>query len=108
MRGVELEKLRFDDAGLIPCVVQDARTSRVLMLGYMTIEAVERTIESGLVTFFSRSRSKLWVKGETSGNKLTLKELSMDCDSDTLLALVEPEGPTCHNGTTSCFDEAGQ
>ena len=91
--------------GLLPAIVQDAQTGIVLMLGYMNEEAYALTRESGCVTFFSRSRQKLWRKGETSGNYLTLKELSCDCDRDTILVLATPQGPTCHEGTQSCFDK---
>jgi phosphoribosyl-AMP cyclohydrolase len=90
--------------GLIPAIVQDANTGRVLMLGYMNREAYLRTLESGNVTFFSRSRNKLWTKGETSGHFLVLKELRIDCDQDTLLAFVNAVGPgVCHQGYGSCF-----
>lgn len=97
--GLDWEKM---DA-LLPAVVQDAASGRVLMLGYMNREALEATLESGLVTFFSRSKQRLWRKGETSGNVLKLKSISRDCDSDALLVLAEPQGPTCHLGTQSCF-----
>lgn len=90
--------------GLIPVVVQDASTLRVLMLGYMNGDAYRATLSSGNVTFYSRSRKKLWIKGETSGHFLKVKELRIDCDLDTLLALVEPIGPgVCHEGYESCF-----
>ena len=91
--------------GLIPAVVQDATTRDVLMVGFMNEEALARTGESGYVTFFSRTRNRLWTKGETSGNRLAVKELLTDCDSDTVLLLVEREGDglVCHEGTISCF-----
>ena len=90
--------------GLITAVVQDAKTDRVLMVGYMNREAFERTIETGHVTFFSRSRQKLWTKGESSGHYLNLKSISTDCDGDALLVKAEPIGPgVCHNGFYSCF-----
>lgn len=92
--------------GLMPCIVQDSYTAKVLMLGYMNQEAVEKTLNSGNVTFFSRSKMRLWTKGETSGNLLHLKDLSVDCDRDTLLALAEPVGPTCHLGTETCWSKA--
>src|SRR5918912_4459162 len=95
--------VRFDDRGLIPAIVQHARSGEVLMLGYMNEEALRRTVESGLVTFWSRSRQSLWQKGETSGNLLRLVELRQDCDGDALLVLAEPAGPTCHTGEPSCF-----
>lgn len=90
--------------GLVPAIVQDYASSQVLMMGYMNPEALEKTIETGNVTFFSRTKERLWTKGETSGNVLQLKNLSLDCDNDTLLVLVNPIGPTCHTGTTTCFD----
>jgi phosphoribosyl-ATP pyrophosphohydrolase/phosphoribosyl-AMP cyclohydrolase len=92
--------------GLIPAIVQD-RTGMVRMLGYMNREALEATIASGFVTFFSRSKQRLWGKGETSGNRLRLIDLAADCDRDTLLIRVDPVGPTCHTGKTSCFVSAG-
>lgn len=93
--------------GLIPAVVQDAATAQVLMLGYMDEEALGATLESGFVTFFSRSKGRLWRKGETSGDTLTLVAVHADCDDDALLVLAEPAGPTCHLGTPSCFSESG-
>lgn len=89
--------------GLIPVVVQDASALRVLMLGYMNAAALDATLASGLVTFYSRTKQRLWQKGETSGHVLRLRELKLDCDGDTLLALVEPVGPTCHTGARTCF-----
>ncbi len=90
--------------GLLPAIVQDARTLKVLMLGYMNAEAFEKTVAEGRVTFWSRSRGCLWTKGETSGNGLVVQAMYPDCDGDTLLIQALPEGPTCHRGTTSCFD----
>ena len=90
--------------GLLPVIVQDDVTLRVLMLGYMNREAFERTQAEGRVTFYSRTRQTLWTKGETSGNYLLVKDMYVDCDSDTLLIKATPIGPTCHRGTTSCFD----
>lgn len=90
--------------GLLPVIVQDDVTLRVLMLGYMNREAFERTQAEGRVTFYSRTRQALWTKGETSGNYLLVKDMYVDCDSDTLLIKATPVGPTCHRGTTSCFD----
>ena len=90
--------------GLLPVVVQDAVTLKVLMLGYMNREAYEKTVAEGRVTFFSRSRNCLWTKGETSGNFLLVESVYADCDKDTLLIKARPIGPTCHRGTTSCFD----
>lgn len=91
--------------GLVPAVVQDAITRRVLMLGYMNEEAFNITQERGLVTFYSRSRQKLWTKGETSGNFLTVRDIIVDCDNDTLLIKAVPSGPVCHTGSDTCFDE---
>lgn len=93
--------------GLLPAVVQHWRSGQVLMLGYMNREAFAQTLQSGKLTFFSRSRQRLWVKGETSGHTLALRSLHADCDGDTLLVLAEPNGPTCHRGTASCFGDAG-
>ena len=90
---------------LLPCIVQDARTGEVLTLAYMNDEALRRTRETGEMWFWSRSRSELWHKGETSGNVQRLKELRMDCDGDAILALVEPAGPACHTGARTCFHE---
>ncbi len=92
--------------GLLPCVVQDADTQQVLMLGYMTREALQATRDSGHVTFFSRSRQRLWTKGESSGNVLDLVAIEADCDADTLLVQARPRGPTCHLGRDSCFPTA--
>jgi phosphoribosyl-ATP pyrophosphohydrolase/phosphoribosyl-AMP cyclohydrolase len=94
--------------GLIPAIVQDARSMRVLMLGYINKESLEKTTSTGLVTFYSRSKQRLWQKGETSGHVLRLRDIKLDCDKDTLLVLADPEGPTCHLGTQTCFgDENG-
>ncbi|MBQ9463043.1 MAG: bifunctional phosphoribosyl-AMP cyclohydrolase/phosphoribosyl-ATP diphosphatase HisIE [Bacteroidales bacterium] len=90
--------------GLLPVIVQDADTLRVLMLGYMNKEAFDKTVAEGRVSFFSRTRQRLWTKGETSGNWLAVREMYADCDSDTLLIKAEPAGPVCHRGTTACFD----
>lgn len=91
--------------GLIPAIIQDAKNYRVLMLGYMNKAAVQQTLEDELVTFFSRSKGRLWTKGETSGNTLQLVDMQADCDNDTILVLANPNGPTCHTGKTSCFHE---
>jgi len=96
-------EIRFDEHGLVPCVMQDARTGEVLTLAYMNEEALARTRESGEVHFWSRSRGELWRKGETSGNTMRLTGLRYDCDEDALLALVEPSGPACHTGERTCF-----
>ena len=92
--------------GLLPAIVQDARTGRVLMLGYMNQATLQETLEGGRVVFFSRSRGGRWLKGETSGHYLDVVQVSTDCDNDALLVLASPNGPTCHKGTVSCFDEA--
>jgi phosphoribosyl-ATP pyrophosphohydrolase/phosphoribosyl-AMP cyclohydrolase len=92
-------------SGLIPAIIQHSETNQVLMLGYMNEEALDITNKTGLVTFFSRSRNKIWTKGETSGNFLQLVTMIIDCDNDTLLIKVLPKGPVCHKGTVSCFDE---
>lgn len=91
--------------GLVPAVIQDASTKKVLMLGYMNEEAYKKTIETKLVTFWSRSRNELWTKGETSGNYLKLVDISTDCDDDTFLVQVNPIGPVCHTGTDTCWGE---
>ncbi|WAC02389.1 bifunctional phosphoribosyl-AMP cyclohydrolase/phosphoribosyl-ATP diphosphatase HisIE [Lacinutrix neustonica] len=91
--------------GLIPAIIQDATTKNVLMLGYMNEAALEKTKETKLVTFFSRSKQRLWTKGEESGNVLSLVDLKLDCDNDTLLIQVNPKGPTCHKGSDTCWDE---
>jgi len=90
--------------GMIPAIVQDDETLQVLMLGYMNEEAYKKTQETGKVTFWSRSRNCLWTKGETSGNFLHVRQMYVDCDNDTILIKAKPDGPTCHKGTTSCFD----
>ena len=90
--------------GLLPVIIQDACTLKVLMLGYMNEAAFDKTAETGLVTFWSRSRQALWTKGETSGNYLHVVKMFADCDADTLLIQARPDGPTCHRGTTACFD----
>lgn len=104
----ELQRAQLDWAktdGLLPVVVQHAVSGEVLMLGYMNDEALRRTEESGKVTFFSRTKQRLWTKGETSGHFLNVVSMAPDCDNDTLLVLVNPIGPTCHLGTSSCFGD---
>jgi len=102
----DTDKLDWDKVdGLMPAVVQDAGTGRVLMLGYMNAEALEKTRATGHVTFFSRSKQRLWTKGETSGHSLELVRLRADCDGDTLLVEAVPHGPTCHLGTDTCFGD---
>ncbi|MCC9135309.1 bifunctional phosphoribosyl-AMP cyclohydrolase/phosphoribosyl-ATP diphosphatase HisIE [Pontibacter silvestris] len=99
-------ELDFNKAGgLVPAVIQDELTGQVLMLGYMNQEALDKSRQEGLVTFFSRSKNRLWTKGETSGNTLEVISITRDCDNDSLLIKVKPNGPTCHTGTTSCFGE---
>lgn len=100
---MDLSRLRFDEQGLIPAVVQDWRDGTVLMVGYMNQEAIERTLATQSVHFWSRSRNRLWEKGETSGHRLVFKGLFSDCDRDTLLVKAEPIGPTCHTGERACF-----
>lgn len=94
--------------GLVPAIVQDSETLEVLMVGYMNEEAYEQTQRSGRVTFYSRSRQELWVKGETSGNFLTLVDMSLDCDEDAVLVKARPHGPVCHTGTRTCFGGEGE
>ena len=97
-------KLNFEKMnGLIPAIIQDQSTKKVLMLGFLNEEAWEKTLQTGLVHFFSRSRQKIWLKGETSGHYLVVKEIYVDCDNDTLLFIVDPKGPVCHKGYFSCF-----
>jgi len=91
--------------GLVPAIIQDFATMQVLMLGFMNEEALEKTLREGKVTFFSRSKKRLWTKGETSGNYLFVKDIITDCDNDTLLIKAEPAGPVCHTGSISCFNE---
>ena len=100
--------MKFDQQGLIPAIVQHARSGEVLMLGYMNQAALDQTRRTGLVTFWSRSRGELWQKGSTSGNILGLIEIREDCDGDALLVLAEPAGPTCHTGARSCFNQSSQ
>lgn len=103
---VKFSDFRLDKTGdgLLPVIIQDDRTLKVLMLGYMNEEAFDKTLAEGRVTFFSRGRNTLWTKGETSGHYLTVREMYADCDNDTLLIRALPAGPTCHRGTTACFD----
>ena len=91
--------------GLVPVIIQNNNTSQVLMLGYMNAEAFNKTKTENKVTFYSRSKNRLWTKGEESGNFLTVKDIQIDCDNDTILIKAEPKGPTCHTGSTSCFKE---
>lgn len=102
---MEISNLKFDENGLIPAIVQDQSTRVVLMLGYMSQESLAKTLESGKVCFYSRSRQKLWMKGEESGHFLYCKEIKADCDQDTLLVKAIPVGPTCHTGADTCWGE---
>lgn len=105
MRSLEISAVRFNDAGLVPVVVQDAGTGEVLMLAWSNAETLAESQELGKLVFWSRSRDSRWLKGETSGNFLNLVELAVDCDGDTVLAKVSPVGPACHNGTKTCFED---
>lgn len=108
LTAADLDALAWDKVdGLLPAIVQDAGTGQVLMLGYMDRAALARTLESGFATFFSRSKGRLWQKGETSGNRLAVQEVLADCDEDALLVRAVPAGPACHLGTTSCFGAEG-
>jgi phosphoribosyl-ATP pyrophosphohydrolase/phosphoribosyl-AMP cyclohydrolase len=100
-----LEQVRFDERGLVPVIVQDARTREVLTLAYMNEESLEKTLETKETWFWSRSRSSLWHKGETSGHTQRIRDVLVDCDQDALVVLVEPSGPACHTGARSCFFE---
>jgi phosphoribosyl-AMP cyclohydrolase len=100
---VSLSELKFDSRGLIPAIVQDAETSRVLMLAYMNRESLDLTLRKGETHFWSRSRDELWHKGAISGNVQRVVEICMDCDADTLLIRVQPAGPACHTGNQTCF-----
>ena len=101
---IDVKELKFDEKGLIPAIVVDAVTKRVLTLAYMNKESLEISMEKGLTCFWSRSRNELWLKGETSGNYQHIVSITADCDKDALVVLVEPDGPACHLGTTSCFE----
>ena len=101
---LDIDKLKFDEKGLIPAIVVDAITKRVLTLAYMNQESLQISMEKELTCFYSRSRQELWLKGETSGNYQHIVSITADCDSDALVVMVEPEGPACHLGTTSCFE----
>jgi phosphoribosyl-ATP pyrophosphohydrolase/phosphoribosyl-AMP cyclohydrolase len=106
---IDVSKLDFRKTnGLIPCIVQDGTTLKVLMLGYMNEEALNKTLSEKKLTFFSRTKQRLWTKGETSGNYLFLNEVIIDCDQDTLLLKVTPKGPSCHTGADTCFNEKNE
>jgi len=98
-----VKNLKLDDKGLLPAIIQDEQSGDVLMLGYMNQESLELTLSSGEVWFYSRSRQELWHKGATSGNKLTVREIWLDCDRDTILVKARPMGPVCHTGARTCF-----
>ncbi len=98
-----IDQIRWDERGLVPCIVQDINTMAVLMLAYMNKESLRMTLQTGETVFWSRSRQELWHKGATSGNVQRVRQLKYDCDEDTLLALVDPAGPACHTGAYSCF-----
>lgn len=102
-KEIDTKRLRFNELGLIPCIVQDSGTKDVLMMAWMNEEALKLTLEQNTMWYWSRSRGELWHKGDTSGNTQTLIELRYDCDEDTLLALVNVAGPACHTGEMSCF-----
>ena len=108
MKSLQAEALVWGRDGLLPVVIQHARTGKVLMLGYMNAGALDQTLTDRRVTFYSRSRQRLWTKGETSGNFLHVVDVTTDCDADALLILAEPAGPTCHKGTVSCFSESAR
>jgi phosphoribosyl-ATP pyrophosphohydrolase/phosphoribosyl-AMP cyclohydrolase len=103
---ININELNFSKSeGLIPCIVQDAQTNNVLMLGFMNKEAIEKSLNEKRVTFYSRTKQRLWTKGETSGNFLDIEDVKIDCDNDTLLIKVKPNGPVCHTGADTCFNE---
>jgi len=106
---IDISQIDFTKGnGLVPVIVQDVDTGSVLMLGYANKEAIEKSVESGKLTFFSRSKQRLWTKGEESGYFLTLIDMTLDCDQDTILAKVKPVGPVCHNGTDTCWGESNE
>ena len=104
MKQIDFNKMD----GLVPAIIQDATTKNVLMLGFMNEEAYQKTLELKRVTFFSRTKKRLWTKGEESGNFLNVVDIKLDCDNDTLLILVNPEGPVCHKGTDTCWGEKNE
>ena len=105
MRDLEIAEVKFDERGLVPVITQDAHTKDVLMLAYANRETLEESLQIKRMVYFSRSRNQRWLKGESSGNYQELVSLSLDCDGDTVLALVHAAGPACHNGTSTCFEE---
>ena len=106
MRAFDISVVKFDANGLVPVVTQDAETKSVLMLAYANKDSLLETLQTGRMVYFSRSRNERWLKGETSGNYQEVDSLSLDCDGDTVLAMVRTSGPACHNGTSTCFEEA--
>ena len=102
---IDISKLKFDEKGLIPAIVADADTGQILTLAYMNEESLKISMEKGLTCFFSRSRQELWLKGETSGNYQHIVSITADCDRDALVVMVHPDGPACHLGTVSCFND---
>ena len=106
MRTLKIDEVRFDERGLVPVVTQDAHTKEVLMLAYANRETLLESLGIKKMVYFSRSRNQRWLKGETSGNYQQLVSLNLDCDGDTVLAMVHTSGPACHNGTSTCFEEA--
>jgi phosphoribosyl-AMP cyclohydrolase len=105
MRTLKIDEVRFDERGLVPVVTQDAHTKEVLMLAYANRETLLESLEVKKMVYFSRSRNQRWLKGETSENYQELVSLNLDCDGDTVLAMVHTSGPACHNGTSTCFEE---
>lgn len=109
MINISVESIDFKKMdGLVPAIIQDSKSQKVLMLGFMNEEAYKKTVETGKVTFFSRTRNTLWTKGETSGNFLNLVDIKLDCDKDTLLIQVNPVGPVCHTGADTCWNEKNE
>lgn len=109
MINIPVESIDFQKMnGLVPAIIQDSKSQKVLMLGFMNEEAYKKTVETGKVTFFSRTRNTLWTKGETSGNFLNLVDVKLDCDKDTLLIQVDPVGPVCHTGADTCWNEKNE
>ena len=102
-----ISRIRFNEQGLVPVITQDSISKEVLMLAWMNVNAVQLTIDTGLGTYFSRSRNKIWVKGEESGNGQAVRSLRVDCDGDTLLMVVDQSGPACHTGNQTCFFDQG-
>lgn len=104
MKDIQVDALKFDANGLIPAIIQDAKSGRVIMFAWMNRQSVSLSVETGQTVFFSRSRQELWHKGATSGNTQSIQNIQVDCDSDALLIQVLPAGPACHTGSVSCFD----